>query len=125
LNKKITVVIVTFNGENWIEKNINSILTSDYPISILVIDNKSTDNTLAILSQFPAVEIIKSQHNLGFGKANNIGIQYAFKNKSDAVFLLNQDTRIFKNTISSLVAVLKQNTNLGIISLFIIIMKSE
>jgi len=116
LNKKITVVIVTFNGENWIEKNINSILTSDYPISILVIDNKSTDNTLAILSQFPAVEIIKSQHNLGFGKANNIGIQYAFKNKSDAVFLLNQDTRIFKNTISSLVAVLKQNTNLGIIS---------
>lgn len=113
---KITVVIVTFNGAFWIEKNINSILKSDYPVEIIVVDNNSDDNTMAILEQFSTIEIIKNNYNVGFGKANNIGIQKAIKNGADAVFLLNQDAWIFENTISNLMKSWNENQNFGILS---------
>lgn len=116
MKKKIAVVIVTFNGEIWIRKNLNSLLNSKYPIDITIVDNASTDETIAIIKEFSSVELIKNKNNLGFGKANNIGIDWALKKGADAIFLLNQDTWIYENTISNLAEVLFENSNLGIVS---------
>jgi GT2 family glycosyltransferase len=116
LNKKVFVIIVTYNGSKWIEKCINSLLHSTYPIDIVVIDNCSTDNSVELLKQFPQIHLIQSNENLGFGKANNIGIDYALKNNADYVFLLNQDTWIFDDTISNLIAVAQNNPSFGIVS---------
>jgi GT2 family glycosyltransferase len=116
LNKKVFVIIVTYNGSKWIEKCINSLLHSVYPIEIIVIDNSSTDDSVELLKQFPQIHLIQSEDNLGFGKANNIGIDYALKNNADYVFLLNQDTWIFDDTISNLVAVAQKNPSFGIVS---------
>lgn len=116
LNKKVFVIIVTYNGSKWIEKCINSLLHSTYPIDIVVVDNCSTDNSVELLKQFPEVHLIQSQENLGFGRANNIGIDYALNNDADYVFLLNQDTWIFDDTISNLVAVAQKNPSFGIVS---------
>jgi GT2 family glycosyltransferase len=116
LKKKIAVVIVTFNGEIWIKKNLNSLLNSNYPIEIIIVDNASTDKTINIIKEFSSIELIQNKNNLGFGKANNIGIDFALKNGADAVFLLNQDTWIYENTISNLVEVSAQNPNLGVLS---------
>ena len=116
MKKKIAVVIVTFNGEIWIKKNLNSLFKSNYPIDIIIVDNASTDETINIIQEFSAVELIQNKNNLGFGKANNIGIDLALKKGADAIFLLNQDTWIFENTISNLAEVLFENPNLGIVS---------
>ena len=116
LNKKVFVIIVTYNGSKWIEKCINSLLHSVYPIDIIVIDNCSTDDSVELLKQFAQIHLIQSQENLGFGKANNIGIDYALKNKADYVFLLNQDTWIFDDTILNLVAVAQNNPSFGVVS---------
>jgi GT2 family glycosyltransferase len=116
LKKKIAVVIVTFNGENWIKKNLSSLLNSNYPIDIIIVDNASTDETINIIKEFSAIELIQNKSNLGFGKANNIGIDIAIKKGADAIFLLNQDTWIFENTISNLAEVLFENSNFGIVS---------
>lgn len=116
MNKKITVVVVTFNGAIWIRKNLNSLLKSSYPISILVIDNASTDQTVAIVNEYKEVQFIANKSNLGFGKANNLGIDLALKQGADAVFLLNQDTWIFDNTISILADSLFENPDFGIVS---------
>jgi GT2 family glycosyltransferase len=116
LKKKIAVVIVTFNGEFWLKKNLNSLLNSNYPIDIIIVDNASTDKTITTIKEFSTVELIQSKENLGFGKANTIGIDFALKKGADAVFLLNQDTWIYENTISSLVEALFENPNLGIVS---------
>jgi len=116
LKKKIAVVIVTFNGEIWIKKNLISLFKSNYPIDIFIVDNASTDETINIIKEFSAVELIQNKNNLGFGKANNIGIDLALKKGADAIFLLNQDTWIFENTISNLAEVLFENSNLGIVS---------
>ncbi|EKT3965280.1 glycosyltransferase family 2 protein [Flavobacterium psychrophilum] len=116
MNKKIFVIIVTYNGSKWIEKCINSLLRSIYPINILVVDNCSTDDSVELLKQFSEIHLIQSKENLGFGKANNIGIDYALKNKADYVFLLNQDTWVFDDTISNLVVMAQNNPSFGIVS---------
>lgn len=116
MKKKIAVVIVTFNGEIWLKKNLNSLLNSNYPVDIIIVDNASTDKTISTIKEFSTVELIQSKENLGFGKANTIGIDCALKKGADAVFLLNQDTWIYENTISSLVEALLKYPNLGIVS---------
>jgi GT2 family glycosyltransferase len=116
LNKRVFVVIVTYNGSKWIEKCISSVLNSSYNIKIVVVDNHSQDNSVEILNQFPEIHLIQSQENLGFGKANNIGIDFALNNQADYVFLLNQDTWIFEKTIQSLVEIAKENPDFGILS---------
>ena len=116
MKKKIAVVIVTFNGEIWIKKNLISLFKSNYPIDIIIVDNASTDETINIIQEFSAIELIQNKNNLGFGKANNIGIDLALKKGADAIFLLNQDTWIFENTISNLAEALFENPNLGIVS---------
>lgn len=116
MEKKIAVVIITFNGEIWIRKNLNSLLNSVYPIDIIVVDNASTDETIHIIEEFSAIELIQNKKNLGFGKANNIGIDLAIKKGADAIFLLNQDTYVYENTISNLAKALFENLNLGIVS---------
>lgn len=116
MKNKISVVIVTFNGEFWIEKNIKSLIKSSFLVEIIVVDNASTDNTVDILKDFPQVTLIQNHINIGFGKANNIGIHKAIENGATAVFLLNQDTWVFENTIGVLVDSLQKNSGIGIIS---------
>ena len=116
MKKKISVVVVTYNGEIWIKKNIDSLLKSNYPIDIIVVDNASTDQSIALLKEYKSIKLIQNKNNLGFGKANNIGINSAINNGADAIFLLNQDTWIFENTITNLAEKLFENPELGIVS---------
>jgi GT2 family glycosyltransferase len=116
LEKKISVVVVTYNGEIWIKKNIDSLLKSNYPIDIIVVDNASTDQSIALLKEYKSIKLIQNKNNLGFGKANNIGINSAINNGADAIFLLNQDTWVFENTISNLAEKLFENPDFGILS---------
>jgi len=116
LNKKVFVVIVTYNGARWIDKNITSLLNSSYPVGIIAIDNNSTDNSVALLEGYGQVDLIKSPVNLGFGKANNIGIKKALDGGADYVFLLNQDAWVFNDTVQHLVQVMEGDQKIGVLS---------
>lgn len=115
---KISVVIVTFNAIKWIESCIESILNSTLLPEIIVVDNCSRDNTDGFLkgNYSQKIKLIESKENLGFGKANNLGISLALQLNSDFVFLLNQDTVIEKDTIEKLLEVSCNNLDFGIIS---------
>jgi GT2 family glycosyltransferase len=114
---KITAVIVTFNGQKWINKCFSSITNSIIPLDVIVIDNNSTDNTVKLIKKnYPCIQIIESKINLGFGKANNIGISKGYENGSDYFFLLNQDAWIESDTIEKLVKYAMKNNKFGIIS---------
>lgn len=89
---KILAIIITYNSEKWIDKNISSIFQQGFAGDVLVIDNGSKDKTLEIIkNNFPKVRIIKSKENLGFAKANNLGFGIAKKEQYDYVFLVNHD----------------------------------
>ncbi|MDP4285977.1 MAG: glycosyltransferase family 2 protein [Bacteroidota bacterium] len=113
---KIFSIIVTYNGETWINRCLNNLLKSDLHTEIIVIDNASTDETLALLSNYPTIHLIQNKINTGFGQANNLGIDFAMKQGADFIFLLNQDAYVFENTISKLVNALKDNPDFGLLS---------
>lgn len=104
---KTCIIVVTYNGDQWIQRCLQSghIAESD----VIVIDNGSTDNTLGIIrDKFPQTHLIQSGENLGFGKANNIGINYALKNKYEYILLLNQDAWIESNWIPECITMMEQ-----------------
>ncbi|MGN6196105.1 MAG: glycosyltransferase family 2 protein [Ginsengibacter sp.] len=113
---KIFSIIVTYNGAAWIEKCLHDLFGSDVATDVIVIDNASTDNTLQLLDSFKNIHLIKNEKNLGFGQANNIGIELAMNQGADFIFLLNQDAFVFKNTISLLADALKRNASFGLLS---------
>jgi GT2 family glycosyltransferase len=116
LDKNVFVIIVTYNGARWIDKLIPSLLASSYPLRIIAVDNQSTDDTVSLLKQYPEVDIIETGSNLGFGKANNIGMQKALELGADYLFLLNQDAWVFENTVSSLATNMEANPQIGLLS---------
>ena len=114
---KIYVIIVTYNGSKWIEKCLSSVFKTSIQVDVIIIDNLSTDNTVNIIEEkFSEVTLIKSEKNLGFGKANNLGIKLALEHAADYVFLLNQDAWIEKDTIEKLVEVNQKHPEFGILS---------
>lgn len=100
------LVYVTFNSEKWIRTCFQSVLNSEYNlsnVSIYVFDNDSTDHTVTILEEtrglFSEVchfEIIRSEKNRGFGKANNVAFQ---RGASDIVCFFNIDTELMPDTL--------------------------
>ena len=75
---KIYTIVVTYNGEKWVDKCFGSLQQSNIPVHIVAIDNASTDGTIKkIKNDYPEVEIIINKKNIGFGQANNIGLQRA------------------------------------------------
>ena len=107
------IIIVTYNGEQWIRECLNS--CSNF--NVIVVDNNSSDNTIAIIkNEYSNVVLLKQKKNLGFGQANNLGISYALKNSCDYVFLLNQDAYLKDDCIERLISVHLSNTNYGVLS---------
>lgn len=114
---KLLVIIVTYNGIKWIDKCLKSVKESTIDSDIIIIDNGSTDGTQEYINNyFPDTIFVQSKENLGFGKANNIGLQYALDNEYDFVYLLNQDAWVYKNTFEILINGFKSNKKFGILS---------
>ena len=103
---KIYTIIVTYNAmrKNWIERCLQSLETSSVPVIPIVIDNASTDNTVAyIQAHHPKVILFPQEKNLGFGQGNNLGIQYAMKNDADCIILLNQDASLHSLAVEHMI----------------------
>lgn len=114
---KICTIVVSYNFEKWIHKCLSSLRNSSVETTILVIDNHSNDNTREIIAnEYPDVALVTNKENLGFGKANNIGFQYAIDNGFDYVFLLNQDAWVEERTLEKLIKASQNHPEFGIIS---------
>lgn len=116
---KTFAIIVIYNGmrRDWIKKCFSSIENSTIPVQIIAIDNNSTDDSVDFIkNHFPKTTLIVAGKNLGFGGANNLGIETALKMGGEYFFLLNQDAWVEPNTIEKLVNQAKQNPEYGIIS---------
>lgn len=113
----IYAIIVTYNGTKWVGKCFESLINSNIPLKILVIDNGSTDGTPNIIKEmFPEIEVIETGQNLGFGKANNIGLKRVLSEQADYAFLLNQDAWIEPDSVEHLVNISRENKDFGVLS---------
>ena len=116
---KLLVIIVTYNAMQWAERCFSCLKNSTVCPNSFVVDNGSTDGTQAFINEhYPEVMFHQSEENLGFGKANNMGLQYALDHDYDYVYLLNQDAWVMPDTFEKLIVLSKKYPEYGILSPF-------
>lgn len=100
----VSLVILNYNGREYIERCIDSVLNQTYRNrEIIIVDNASSDGSLEILKKKYSsdVRIVENKENLGFAEGNNIGMRMA---KGRYIALLNNDAIADKNWLKMLVS---------------------
>ncbi|MEK7125696.1 MAG: glycosyltransferase family 2 protein [Patescibacteria group bacterium] len=120
---KIYIIIIAYNGSQYIKKCLASVFLSKYSgqFNVVAVDNHSLDNTVEIIEkEFPQVELIKLEKNLGFVGGNNIGIKRALVSGAGYVVLLNQDTEVEYDWLTQLVKA-AQDDKVGIVQAMLLL----
>ena len=100
MGKKISVILINYNGKKYNDACIASILQSTVreQLQIVIVDNASTDDSLAVLRNRwggdEQVYILALDDNYGFSRANNEGIRWSMEQGVEYFLLLNNDTEI-------------------------------
>jgi len=109
--KDITIVIATFRSDKRLAECLNSI---DKNCSVIVVENSNNANIKnEIERKFDNVKFILTGDNLGYGKANNIGLQNV---KTKYALILNPDTILFDNTLENFIVATKEIPNFAIMA---------
>src|SRR5204863_3036259 len=111
---RLSIVIVTYNSAGDIDACLESLVEHRPAIDheIVVVDNASTDSTAAaIRARWGGVRVIDAGANLGFARANNLGIQQTF---GPLILLLNPDTSMPGGAVDTLVTVLEARPDVAI-----------
>ena len=128
---KLSVIIVNYNVKYYLEQCISSVLrafevmkktsSSDSSVNeevaeIIVVDNHSADGSVDYLEKrypqmlYPMVRFVRSAHNLGFARANNIAIR---ESRGEYVLLLNPDTIVGEDTLKASVDFMDAHEDAG------------
>lgn len=138
---KVTIVLLNYNGyEDTIAcfESLQNITYQNY--NIIIVDNNSPDKSMDKINKYmvekelenvffesfnkamnypeklPAVSLIQSAYNGGYGHGNNIGIKYALKNSVDYVLILNNDTIVEPSFLEPMVQMCEKDKGIGIAS---------
>jgi GT2 family glycosyltransferase len=109
----ISIIIVNYNTKELLKQTIESVIatTKDIEYEIIVVDNASKDGSIEMVKEkFPSLRLIQNQYNLGFSKANNIGIKEAI---GRYVLLLNSDTVVIEDCLRECIKYLDKNNEIG------------
>ena len=112
----VSIIIVNYHSAQMVIECVESIhkRTSGITYEIIVVDNNSGDNSVTHLKNVlgDKITLVLADENLGFGKANNLGAEYA---KGEYLFLLNPDTLLVNNAIKILHDFMKSNHHTGVV----------
>lgn len=110
---EVSVIVVSYNTKNYTLAAIQSVYDqTEIDFELIVIDNASSDGSArAISDRFPSVQLICLDQNVGFAKANNIGVK---KSSGQFVLLLNPDTIVLEKAIDKIVDFAKDNSDYGV-----------
>jgi len=113
---KLSVIIVNWNVRPLLERCLRSILknTPSFSYEVIVVDNNSEDDSKEFLTRFVEkrknFKVIFNRENLGFAKANNLGLKKA---KGEYILFLNPDTEILSGALEKAVKIMDKNKKVG------------
>lgn len=115
-SKTLSVVIVNYNTGKYVLECIHSLrLQKNIELEVIVVDNASLDDSVELISEEfgNEIKLIKSQENIGFGRANNLA---ASKATGDFLLILNPDTTIQDSlALFNLINFLEGHPEMGIV----------
>jgi GT2 family glycosyltransferase len=111
----LSVVIVSYNGREYLRRCLCSILehTQGLEYEVLVVDNASRDDSAdMVAAEFPSVRLVRHSGNAGLSKALNEGIRLS---SGEMVVLLNPDTELRDNVFPTMARYLSEHPEVGIL----------
>lgn len=108
----VSIIIVNYNTLSLTKSCIDSVFdkTEGIEVEVILVDNNSTDGSRDLFSADSRIKYIYNDTNLGFGRANNLGLSYAVGRN---VLFLNSDTILINNAIKILSDYLDNNINVA------------
>ena len=109
----VSIIIVNYNGGEYLNRCLASIRSQNYQeYEIILVDNASTDGSAEEAGQkFSGINLIRSDQNLGFGQANNLGAQKA---RGEYLAFLNPDTVVTQDWLLQLILTLEDVLDAGL-----------
>jgi len=114
----VAVLVLSWNGREDTLACLRSLERVDYPeLLLLVVDNGSSDGTAdAVRREFPEVELLALEANLGFAGGNNAGIRRALELGADYVLVLNNDVEVDPGFVTALLEESERRPGAGALS---------
>src|SRR5271157_5076339 len=111
----ISIIIVSWNAKEYLDECLNSIYEnpSKCTLETIVVDNASTDGAPDLVKEkYPQVRLIRNTENLGFAKANNIGIK---ESMGEYVCLINSDAVVLENCLDLMCNYMNEHPEIGVL----------
>ena len=112
---RLSIVIVTWNAKKYVAECLDSLQNwiNDPAAEVIVVDNNSSDGTPELVrDSFPRVMLIRNQENLGFAKANNVGIR---RSSGEYVLLINSDVNVLDGCIERILEYMAREPRIGML----------
>ncbi len=118
---RILIIIVTWNKKDYVLNLLGSLDSLSYPreaLEVVVVDNASEDGTVeALKQQYPHVNLLCNEENLGGTGGFNTGLAWAFQQaegRYQYLWLLDNDVLVHRDALSELVDVLEQQADIAV-----------
>lgn len=109
----LSIIIVSYNTRELLKQTIESIIATVGTLAyeIIVVDNASRDGSAEMIRmEYPGVRLLMNDRNVGFSKANNLGIR---QSSGSYVLLLNSDTVVKNNCLSECIRHMGEHPEIG------------
>ena len=101
---KIAIVILNWNGKNWLAKFLPSVIEDSSNAKIVIADNNSSDDSIKFLEEnYPNIRIIQNDGNYGYAKGYNLALKQI---SAEYFVLLNSDIEVTKDWISPIISLM-------------------
>ncbi len=112
---EVSIVIVVWNAKKYVIECLQSLqeYCRNVRDEVIVVDNASTDGTPELIAEvFPEFKLIRNSENLGFAKANNLGIA---QSSGEYVCLVNSDVKFTGDCLTPMLRFLSENPEVGMV----------
>ncbi|MCC6606378.1 MAG: glycosyltransferase family 2 protein [Anaerolineae bacterium] len=110
----LSIIIVSWNVRELLANCLRSVLAqTGLALQVIVVDSASSDGSPELVAeQFPQVELVACQENVGFPRGNNLGLERA---NGRFILLLNPDTIVHGDALARMVSYLQQHPAVGVV----------
>ncbi len=111
----VSVVVVSYRCGELLRDCLASLDMNrrELSLQVIVVDNASGDGTVEVARTFDQVDVVELDENVGFARANNIGIARC---TGDAVLVLNPDTVVPPGTLAACLHAMRSDSRIGVLS---------